>query len=1209
MMQTEAAKKLIEETFNQPYDLGRFKKFLTELTKGYEDRSKPSIVPDNFKEGIKSVFRIGKFKDSKGDEIDLVAVILQSDHSLDRARTLQRNYIARYLKGREKDAALVAFVAPESGAWRFSLVRRELGIKLNAKGKTKAFDEISPARRFSFLVGKGEKTHTAKRQLMPLLEVDGKPSLASLEKAFNIETVTDEFFEEYRELFGAVKDQIDEHLKDNAQAKKHFEEKDITSADFAKRLLGQIVFLYFLQKKGWLGVPKDKKWGEGSKTFLRDLYEKAEKDNKNFFNEYLEPLFYEALNRDHSDNNHYYKLFDSRIPFLNGGLFDAYHDYAWAEVDIELPNEIFSKQGKSLFAGVDGVGILDVFDRYNFTVAEDEPLEREVAIDPEMLGKVFERLLPAAERGDKGTFYTPREVVHYMCQEGLIAYLGANIDGLDKAEIEDFIRYGDLMLEHDARVLSGGKTDTYKDVFLGKTIQENLKSVDDALTRVKVCDPAIGSGAFPVGMMSEIVRARKLLAVHRGVEVSNYDLKRDTIHNSLYGVDLDSGAIEIAKLRLWLSLVVDEDSFDNIQALPNLDYKIMQGNSLLQTFEGVQLFKETLLKTHDNRTKRKKQLQEEVDNLINTLQTMKANASFKMSPKQTEAIEEEIKKKTKSIKDLEKLSKEQVPDMLKLESKAAELSEQLKKLHTDFFRSASPSEKKKIRTHIEELEWQLIEASLKEQGKSGKLDEIKKLQKANIKPYFLWRLHFSDVFSGDSSGFDIVIANPPYVRQEKIKDQKPALKLEFPDFYTGTADLYTYFYRRGLDILHQNGHLCFIAPSKFFKAGYGKNLRIMLSEQVRLMKLFDFGEVPVFDAGTDPSIILFEKSPPANEFEFGVIKKKEELQDLITSIGHVCKALQIADLSAAGWSFGNDEDNALMAKISISGVSLKQEVNGAFYRGLLTGLNDAYVIEESTRQLLIDADKSCKNIIKPWLRGRDVSQWSANWKGTYLIHIPSSANKDWPWSKAPADEAEKIFKATYPSVYAHFEKIDKELAQVAKKKGSKPQSIKTREDQGQYWWELRSCAYDDGFLKSKIIYADIAKLMRASYDESGAYCANTMYILPTTDLSILGILNSILFDWYARHKFQPLGDPWNGGRMRFIAQFMGTFPMPSTGTNRDKLAKLVKKVLDKKKENPDADVSSLVSEIDREVYKLYNLNAAEIDIIESATKDAQKKAT
>lgn len=457
-MQTEAAKKLIEETFNRPYDLGRFKKFLTELTKGYEDRSKPSIVPDNFKDGIKSVFRIGKFKDAKGDEIDLVVVTLQNDHSLDRARTFQRNYIARYLKGREKDAALVAFVAPESGSWRFSLVRRELGIKLNAKGKTKAFDEISPARRFSFLVGKGEKTHTAKRQLMPLLETDSKPSLANLEKAFNIETVTDEFFEEYRELFGTVKEQIDEHLKDNTPAKKHFAERDISSADFAKRLLGQIVFLYFLQKKGWLGVPKDKKWGEGSKTFLRDLYEKAKKDNKNFFNEYLEPLFYEALNRDHSDNNHYYKLFDSRIPFLNGGLFDAYHDYAWAEVDIELPNEIFSKQGKSLFAGIDGVGILDVFDRYNFTVAEDEPLEREVAIDPEMLGKVFERLLPAAERGDKGTFYTPREIVHYMCQESLIAYLGANIEGLDKTEVEDFIRYGDLMLEHDARVFAMSRT-------------------------------------------------------------------------------------------------------------------------------------------------------------------------------------------------------------------------------------------------------------------------------------------------------------------------------------------------------------------------------------------------------------------------------------------------------------------------------------------------------------------------------------------------------------------------------------------------------------------------------------------------------------------------------------------------------------------------------------------------------------------------------
>ncbi|MCE9508315.1 MAG: Eco57I restriction-modification methylase domain-containing protein [Alphaproteobacteria bacterium] len=1198
-MQAEVAKKLIEETFNKPFDLSRFKTFIRELTKGYEERNSSSIIPDNFKEGIKSAYRIGKIKDDKGNEIDLVAVTLQKEVSLDRARTLQRNYIARYLKGHGKEAALVAFVAPDSGSWRFSLVRRELGIKLNTKGKAKAFDEISPARRFSFLVGQGEKTHTAKRQLMPLLESDSRPSLVSLEKAFNIETVTDEFFDEYRELFGKVKDQIDDHLKGNPKAKKHFEEREISSADFAKRLLGQIVFLYFLQKKGWLGVPKGKKWGEGSRAFLRDLYDKAKSQKQNFFNEYLEKLFYEALNRDHSDIDHYHTIFDSRIPFLNGGLFDAYHDYDWHSVDIELPNEIFSKLGKSLFSA-DGVGILDVFDRYNFTVAEDEPLEREVAIDPEMLGKVFERLLPANERGDKGTFYTPREIVHYMCQESLIAYLGANIEGLDKTEVEDFIRYGDLMLEHDAKVLRDGSNATYKDVFLGKTIQDNLQAVDDALAQVKVCDPAIGSGAFPVGMMMEIVRARKVLALYCGGDISNYNLKRDTIHNSLYGVDLDPGAIEIAKLRLWLSLVVDEDSFDNIQALPNLDYKIMQGNSLLQSYEGIKLFKENLLKTHDNAVRRKKQLQEELNNLRNTLQTLKANASFAMSPNQTKALEEEIKKKAGDIKKLETTSKEQAPSLLSIESKAGELAEHLKKLHADFFRSASPSDKKKIRGRIEELEWQLIETSLKEQSKTAKLTEIQKLQKANVKPYFLWKLHFSDVFAGGDGGFDIVIANPPYVRQEKIRDQKLGFKIEFPDFFKGTADLYTYFYRRGVEILKPKGHLCFIAPNKFFKAGYGENLRIMMTEQVRLLKVLDFGELPVFDAGTDPSIILFQKEKPTTKIDFAAIKRKEDLNDLVSCIKKSSKEIFVADLATTGWNFSSGADKDLLRKLDKVGIPLGKYANGQFYYGIKTGLNEAFVIDGTTKKRLIEEDANSKEVIKPWLRGRDVKRWYSNNSDLWLIylpwHFPLQMSAD---ISGPSNKAEEAFKKRYPAIYKYIS-------------GFKGELLKRNQDEvgvRYEWYALQRWGADywQEFEKPKIVYADIAKLMRATYDENSVYCGNTMYFLPTEDLSILGILNSTVFDWYARHKFQPLGDPWNGGRMRFIAQFMETFPMPPA-KNRDKVAKLVKSVLAKKKENPDTNVTELEKSIDAEVYKLYDLSEDDVFLIESATRDAQKKA-
>lgn len=1192
-MQVEAAKKLIEETFNQPYDLGRFRKFLTELTKGYEDRSKPSIVPDSFKDGIKSVFRVGKFRSLKGDEVDLVAVTLQSDRSLDRARTLQRNYIARYLKAREKDAALVAFIAPDSGAWRFSLVRRELGIKLNAKGKTTAFDEISPARRYSFLVGKGEKTHTAKRQLMPLLQDDHKPSLDSLDKAFNIETVTEEFFEEYRELFGTVKDQIDAYLELNAKAKKHFAEKDISGADFAKRLLGQIVFLYFLQKKGWLGVPKNKKWGEGSKTFLRDLYEKAKQERKNFFNEYLEKLFYEALNRDHSDIDHYHSIFDSRIPFLNGGLFDAYHEYDWHSVDIELPNEIFSKPGRSLFAGMDGVGILDVFDRYNFTVAEDEPLEREVAIDPEMLGKVFEKLLPVKDRGKSGTFYTPREIVHYMCQESLIAHLTSSVAGLDKAEIEDFIRYGDLMLEHDARVLSGDKTDTYKDVFLGRTIQDNLREVDDSLAGVKVCDPAIGSGAFPVGMMSEIVRARKLLAVHRNVTVSNYELKRETIHNSLYGVDLDSGAIEIAKLRLWLSLVVDEDSFDNIQALPNLDYKIMQGNSLLQTYEGISLFKEKLLRSHDNGLRRRKQLQMELEGLRNTLQTMKSNASFSISPEQTKVLEEAIKKKSSDIKKLERISVDQAPSLLDIESKASELAGQLKKLHTDFFRSASPSEKKKLRTRIEELEWQLIETSLKEEGKSEKLAEIQKLQRANVRPYFLWKLHFNEVFSSESGGFDIVIANPPYIKEYENRAAFDGTR-DSP-YYQGKMDLWYFFGAIGLDILKDQGIQCYIAPNNWVTNAGASKLRTKIVTASQLLRFIDFGDYMVFEtASIQTMVYVLRKSTVLAEYEFEFRKldlKKpstDQLKDFLYSKVeaenfHIYPVKIEREENSSGYlNFVRSDKQPVLEKIAsldvstflsadevAQGIVMPQDVVSKGHveqeSGLIKGAGIFNITQKEYAAINWSELERAK--IKPFFTTQELGRYfgySAN--ASWVLYMGSDSNK---------------IIDRYPNIKAHLD----------------PYKAIITSDFAPYG--LHRARAERFFVGEKIVSLRKCTLPTFTYTDFDCYVSQTHFVIKTSrfDMKYLtGVLNSKVVAYWLKHKGKMQGSNYQVDKTPLLQIPIPLVPSEQQGV----ISGFVAKIIALRKEAADADVSKLENSLNEEVYKLYKLTPAEIELIETS---------
>lgn len=453
-MDKQQAQNIIKETFEQPFDKTRFTAFVKNLLNRIEEAPfayHGQFVPEAYRQYISTLERIGKFNDGE-NRIDILVIKLQRKTSLERARTNQRNFVAGYLQGKygssnEKEAALVAFVSPDEEDWRFSLVRMDYKFEQTPTGRMKVKEEFTPARRWSFLVGVNENSHTAQSRLVNILANDAQaPTLAQLEDAFNIETVTKEFFLKYRDLFIRTKEALDKVVENDAKIKADFEAKGVNTVDFAKKLLGQIVFLYFLQKKGWFGVARDADWGTGPKDFLRQLFEGYKRGDylpaptlrqagKNFFNDILEPLFYEALRVDRSHDDHYYSQFNCKIPFLNGGLFDPIGDnggYDWVKTDILLPNSLFSNENKTR-EGDTGDGILDVFDRYNFTVKEDEPLEKEVAIDPELLGKAYEKFnairpdnfdeykkaLKSGKKGDEskfnkqfGVYYTPREIVH-----------------------------------------------------------------------------------------------------------------------------------------------------------------------------------------------------------------------------------------------------------------------------------------------------------------------------------------------------------------------------------------------------------------------------------------------------------------------------------------------------------------------------------------------------------------------------------------------------------------------------------------------------------------------------------------------------------------------------------------------------------------------------------------------------------------------------
>jgi hypothetical protein len=654
-MDQQQARTLVKETFQDSFDKNRFVRFTKELLNTFEDATftyTDNYIPDAFEPHVSSLERIGKYS-SNNHEIDILVVKLKRETSIERARTMQRNFIAWYLKGSRggklKDAALVAFVSSNHEDWRFSLVKMDYHFEQGKDGKVKVKEDITPARRWSFLVGKNENSHTAQSRLAPIIADEYNPTLPQLEEAFNIERVTKEFFEKYRNLFILTKETLDGLVSQDDKLKDDFHTKGVNTVDFAKKLLGQIVFLYFLQKKGWFGVARGANWGVGSKNFLRELFESRHGYYNNFFNDILEPLFYEALRLDRShDSHYYYSRFNCRIPFLNGGLFDPIGEYDWVNADILFPNEIFSNTYGTKEGDI-GTGILDVFDRYNFTVREDEPLEKEVAVDPELLGKAYEKFnairpdnfeeyRAALKSGKKGTetkfnrefgvYYTPREIVHYMCQQSLIQYLSTELDGkVTQEEIEAFIKSVEQAGENEVRVQAYGKeTDTYA-FKLPVGIRHHAALIDEKLVDIKVCDPAVGSGAFPVGMMADIIKVRSHLSPYiadaEPSDRNTYAFKRQCIENSLYGVDIDPGAVEIAKLRLWLSLIVDEDDIKNIKPLPNLDYKIVCGNSLLgveKTLFNRSLFDEIkqLKQLFFNETvpQRKVEYRRRIDNLI-----------------------------------------------------------------------------------------------------------------------------------------------------------------------------------------------------------------------------------------------------------------------------------------------------------------------------------------------------------------------------------------------------------------------------------------------------------------------------------------------------------------------------------------------------------------------------------------------------------------
>ena len=514
-MNPQQARAAVADTFPKPFNRARFLELTRNLLNRFDETKaaqwNTTYVKDAFKPHVARFERLGDLHFPDGDKLDVLVVRLTDDSKMERARTALRNFVADHLKTRdEKDAALVAFVSPTERQWRFSYVKMEYTAVQKETGKIGVETRLTPARRMSYIVGEGESCHTCAVAVSLLAwRYRAIASLAQLEDAFGVEAVTKEFFNQYAALFGDINAALEKLVGKDKTIGSEFKKKNISTVDFAKKLMGQIVFLLLAEER----MARCRK-GHGLKTgphdFLRRLARGDYGAYDNFFNDILEPLFYDTLATDRG-HEAWCKTFECRIPFLNGGLFEPLGDYDWQKIDILLPNKLFTNTERT-DAGDLGTGVLDVFDRYNFTVNEAEPLEKEVAIDPEMLGKVFENLIEENRRKGLGSYYTPREIVHYMCQESLINYLDtatsstggegreAVVHSYPAPTSKPFVHLGDQISHYEA-------VETRYAIKMPKSIEQHARLIDEKLADITICDPAVGSGAFPVGMMTEIVRA------------------------------------------------------------------------------------------------------------------------------------------------------------------------------------------------------------------------------------------------------------------------------------------------------------------------------------------------------------------------------------------------------------------------------------------------------------------------------------------------------------------------------------------------------------------------------------------------------------------------------------------------------------------------------------------------------------------------------
>ena len=1032
------------------------------------------------------------------------------------------------------------------------------------------------------------------------------------------------------------------------------------------RLITRLMFCWFVKEKGL--VPDtlfdERKLAQTLKGFAPT---KTSDKESVFYKAILQNLFFATLNTEmdkrgwtkEEQNFMAHSLYRFResfqkpnealdlfknIPFLNGGLFECLDkdhgenarprykridgfsrredsqpvvpDFLFFGAEHEV--DLIAEYGDKKFKKVKVRGLIQTLNHYKFTVAENTPIEEEIALDPELSGKVFENLLAAYNpeteatvRKQTGSFYTPREIVNYMVDEALIACLKTKLEsafgvpasaGSDaqppkggtpnsKSAANDSPSpggegrgEGGLSLstlnpqpstESRLRHLFAYNNEPHQ--FTAPEVDALIAAIDS----LKSLDPAVGSGAFPMGILHKLVfilakldphnekwkerqiaRVRDTMATAEKIEDAtareravreleqqitgineafkhnelDYGRKLYLIENCIYGVDIQLIAVQIAKMRFFISLIVDQKIDDTqpnrgVRPLPNLETKFVAANTLI----GVNRPGQQLLRNRD----------------------IDAKEASLREVRRRHFLARTLTQKRKCREQDEKLRAE-IASLLKDDGWDKDTATNLaswnpydQNASADFF----------------DAEWMFGICVGKQVRRSTAT------LRGNFSALIGDELTAQTV---EEDGFDVVVANPPYVRHEAIKDFKPLLKAQGYECYEGVADLFVYFYERSVKLLRTGGVLSFITPNKYYRAGYGEKLRGFLARELTLLRLIDFGDAPVFEAIAYASILAGVRAKPGPDASALAYTWETEVtfDGIAEIVAERGQQIRQNELRPAGWQLESPAVFRLLEKLRRAGKPLGEYVGGRVYYGIKTGLNDAFVVDRTTRDRLIAEHKSSTEILKPFLRGRDLKRWHIDSNDLWLCYIG--------W---------KTDIKKYPAVFEHINKFAKLLKERPEVKSGRVPWYALSRYASDYWHE---------YAETKIYWPGISLEVSAfCFDENQIWGNDNTQMIITKDRSVLGILNSSISRFFLRN----VCDAVQNGYLRLKVNYVSQIPIPAVPPPQQKpVERLVERILAAKQKDPAADTSAMEREIDQQVYALYGLTPEEIKIVEDAAK-------